>query len=1225
MPFQTPEPGAHLPGETEDKQLPPSPAEPEEQGWNQETDYNDVETLSHQSESQLDTKPDPFESASDTESLPGDLVEGIFSPPSSTSEDRVAHWECPDGAATTPPQEQHSTSIPELEPKEEQDLSLKFKEESYESGFRAFVAVTGEEKAEQVPGCVASLEQKSLLAESPRHTEGCLQDATGSYSLQPAKALTVQDIRGFSVISLQKSRSESSLSIPVVWPFLLWCCELGQSWPHFYNRARGPGLPLRNLRDSTAPLGAKAKKGSVLSPSVSPDLPCCQLCFDASWQLSLGTSCLLRTKLWHSAPGNIDDKGRASPGHYCPHRRTLTRAHSIAGFPLRYPDDPPGQNFVQFGIPLKERTKGKQDIRTLNPFRPAPIQVSHVLPDPQKRVPYLQDQYRPSSLSCRRASQDTSSEYLWLENQLGQDSRSCQISSCHTAESVSLGAEEVPVLTEYKSEQSPESRPEGPQVTGLAPDAADVSDKQKHLRDISVEAGNQTSNYTSKYILTEKRKPPTRAKFPHRSSNNCRSQVWKRDWIGCSRASNPSDAPETTQKSSTTDISKEAENVMVVDPHCMKSALQGFSEVTSATLSHCSCGYEECDQGLEGPATPSAGALLLDPKADTSSRGKCTLILIAVEQKGLQTTRRVSPVPETRCCEILEERPRSLSSAGVMPYESLIAGKPRTCGKEWELPIAHRLGGDDGALQQVNQAAELGAVLVPQAASGREKTCSPEPEGSLLSTKEFLEEKPCGVSQSNWISAEQEDAALVSSPGPQDPRGGCESMQGGKASEGGIAQASAHALALPQLRQHRCQASQEPGKCFRKSQPSTTQSWGEDGAPAPTTEGCPVYSAGLQKLHSVRVMTAAVSWQGASGPGRASKHHLPVSADPKVVLQGVGEGAAGLIQGGDAKTPGDLGSRKPSSESYKAKELKTPEKGLRARLAITHKTFANFFESKVLDKKNTDESSPRSLKGQKKSRLLQGSWPAFLKSKGVEGPKRPSLVSSVPEPEILNPLRPSPPGTNSHCEEQTEDKESYVVRNHWAPSSFPTPSSSSNLVSPDSRRKSEPTIQYSSPQESGRYLRSGIFSEKSWLMSPTSTHAQQAGISCTLPASSACYLSYGSQDMPCKPLSPKPQSPGHGAQQADFHYFGTGSAKSMVFLGSYSNVDSSLEATERPKTPKARTSLLLSLQTLDQDEPEESGKRGQHHCHLNTAPSLRNLPGSEVSYLQLPPTPSFLS
>uniref|UniRef100_A0A8D1N638 Rho guanine nucleotide exchange factor 4 n=1 Tax=Sus scrofa TaxID=9823 RepID=A0A8D1N638_PIG len=61
-------------------------------------------------------------------------------------------------------------------------------------------------------------------------------------------------------------------------------------------------------------------------------------------------------------------------------------------------------------------------------------------------------------------------------------------------------------------------------------------------------------------------------------------------------------------------------------------------------------------------------------------------------------------------------------------------------------------------------------------------------------------------------------------------------------------------------------------------------------------------------------------------------------------------------------------------------------------------------------------------------------------------------------------------------------------------------------------------------------------------------------------------------------------------------------------------MDSSSEAPGSPKTSKARTSLLLSLQALDQDEQkEERGKRGQHPCGLSTAPSpsLRDLLGNE--------------
>ena len=135
-------------------------------------------------------------------------------------------------------------------------------------------------------------------------------------------------------------------------------------------------------------------------------------------------------------------------------------------------------------------------------------------------------------------------------------------------------------------------------------------------------------------------------------------------------------------------------------------------------------------------------------------------------------------------------------------------------------------------------------------------------------------------------------------------------------------------------------------------------------------------------------------------------------------------------------------------------------------------------------------------------------------------------------------------------------------------------------------------------------------------MSPTSPGSQQAGISHTLPSSSTCCLAQGSQSVPSKPLSPKPQSLRPGAQGADFHYPEKGRAISVVSLGSYSHVDNSSEAPGNPKMSQAWISLLLSLQALDQGEQkEESGKRGQHPCGVSTAPSLKDLLGSEVSYL----------
>ncbi|XP_053766175.1 rho guanine nucleotide exchange factor 4 isoform X2 [Panthera pardus] len=1235
--FKPPEPDAHPPGEDkiEDKQFPTSPAEPEQQGWSQETDHDDFETLSHQSESQSDTKTDSFESASDTESLPGGFTGGTCLPLSGTSVDREGHWGCPDIPATRAPQEQHSTNVPELDSKEELDLSPGFKEESYETGFQTFAAVAGEEKTEHFQdSSVASLEQESFLAGSPHHTEGCSQGTTGSYSLQPAKA-TAQVLGGFSISSLQKSRSESCLDIPVVWPFLLWCCELGQSWPHIHSRARGPGLPFKGPEHSTGPVGARTKKGSTLGPEEYTDLLCFQPCSDAPCQLPLGTSCLLHAKLHHSAPENINDEDRTSTEHCCQHMRTLTRAHSIAVFPLRYPENPPGQNFVKFGTHLKEGTEAERDPRTRNPLHPVFTRLSPLLPASQRRAPYLQDQYKPSALSWKRAFQDTPCEHLWLENQLGQDSRSCPVSSCLTADSVSFSTEEVPVPTECKSEHSPENLQEEPQGTGPAPNDADVSDRQKHLQDISVEAGNQTSNYGSKYILSEKRKPPVRAKFPHHSSNSG-TQVWNRDWMGCCKVSDCSDTPETTLKSSATDTSKELEDVMVLDPQGTKSALLEFSETRAAPVSPCS-GGDECNQGLAGGAWPSPEGLKLGPKVETS-RGRCTLIIVAVEQKGLQATRRkTGPLPET-LSEFLEEKPGSPCGAGTTSWESPRAGKPQTCGSERELPEASRLLDDDGTFQKGAHDAGLAIVLVPEAASEerpRDKdTCSQEPAQARLSRGEAAEEKPPGARWIPGFGTHRAQAARPPAPGPEDAHGAqglhpeTGSLAGGTeaAQMGSEAPASACAHAPPppppQGQPRRpCKALQEPGKrrtvprvtSLRKGRSASDSPGVEPGAqgpgrlqptrPAPPGASAPTAgSSGLEELR-------------ADGRGPAAYWPLEVGAGAtlKTISRGAGGEAAGLRKGDHVATPEDLGSRTPSSERADAKRLKTPEKRLRARLALAHKTFANFFESKVLEKENTDECCPGALKGRKeKSRPRQSSWRAFLKNKDVEAPKRPAVVSLVPGPEILNLLRPSPPGTNSHCQEQAEDKESCVFGDHWPPPHAPTPLSSSNLVSPDNRRKSEPTIECTSPQESGRYLTSGIFPEKSWLMSPTSPCAQQTGISRTLPSSSACCLAYGSQGMPSKPMSPKPRNPRPGAHRADFHYPGRSSAVSMVSLGSYMDVDNSSEASERPRTPKAPASLLLSLQTLDQDDQkEESRKRGWHHHGLSTAPSLMDLPGTE--------------
>ncbi|KAL0626475.1 hypothetical protein AAY473_005534 [Plecturocebus cupreus] len=1167
----TPEPGAHLPGkgEIEDNQLPESPAEQVEQGWSQQTDRDDSETLSQQSESQSDTKTDPFESASDSESLSGDLPRGDFHPLRGTSVDIEAPWEYPDVSTTESPQEQHLTCVPGLRAKEELDLSPGLKEDSCKNGLRAFAAAAGEEQAGHFWDCVTSWERESLLPAAPQHTGSCLQRATDSSGPEPAQGVAVQDLRGLSGVSLQKSRSESHLGIPVVWPFLLWCCELGRSWPHIHNRARVPVLPSTGPLDSTAPLGTRTEKESTLGPTGDTELLWSQPHFDVPSQPPLRTSCLLHTKRHHSAPETIGDKKRAPPRHYCGHTRALVRAYSIAGLSLVCPEDPVGQNVVKSGTHVKEGRENERDPRTQNTLSPAPTQLSGLLHASQSGAPHLQGPCKPSGFPLQRASQDTPSASLLQENQLGQNSRSCLVASCLTSELVKLSAAEVPGPAECKSEQSPESRAQEPQGTQLTPRAADERETQKHLWGISVEAGNQTSNYTSKYVLSGESKPPSRAKFPRQPSSEG-TQVWSGDLMGCSEVSHSSDAPETTQKSSAIDTSEAAKEAVVLNPNYREQAWQGLSEFRATTVSHCGPGAEGAEQESGGPRGRQ-----LEPKAGSeASRGRGALIIVSVEQKGLQATRRnAGPLPETRPHNFPEERPGSPLRTGESPCESPTAGKTAG-GNECELPAARTQGAGEGALQPVARAAELGRVLVPRAAS-EETRGTEEPPG------EALREDP-------------------QSPGP----GECGARG---ALEGGAAAAPALQPFPPP--RGLLKAAQEPGKrqtfskvtSFRRSRPLAAESPG--GVPAPTAQGRGGRSSGPEGVPAESA-PAVARW------GAPPLHLRDAGAGPELAPQAAGDSKAGPAGAGHMGTAAGLGGRGPSSDSCNTKRLRTTEKKLRARLALAHKTFSNFFESKVLEKENTHERSPGSPKGEKeKGRLRQGSWRAFLKSKDAESPKKPALVSSLPGPEILSPAE-----TDGHCEERAEDKEGYVFSHHWAPPLAPTPLSSSSLVPPEHRRKSEPTIKCTAAQEGARYLPSGTFPEKSWLALPGNPRAQQAGIAHTLPSSSACCLAYESPGTPCRPTSPKPLSPRPSAQRADLHYPGRGSAISMVSLGSCSYVDSRSEDPERPKIPKARTSLLLSLQTLNQGEQRPGSREGGPRPRgLGAAPWLRSLPGSEVS------------
>ncbi|XP_053521450.1 rho guanine nucleotide exchange factor 4 isoform X2 [Artibeus jamaicensis] len=744
------------------------------------------------------------------------------------------------------------------------------------------------------------------------------------------------------------------------------------------------------------------------------------------------------------------------------------------------------------------------------------------------------------------------SEGPWPDNQLGQASRPCPLPPVPAAVSGSPGSQEVPPPAKRKSERSLESRPGEAPGAGPAPDSAG---KQKHLEAAAAEAGDQAGDDTSECVLTEKSKPPAGPRSP-RHPGDSRSRVCRIEGTRCSRGSGQADARKAAPKSRATHSSREVEDAVGLDPKCRDKALQGFSEITSTAASPCSCRYPGWVQGPEEAAPPLARALALEPRVDTPSRGRCGLIIIAVEHKGLQATRRgAGLLPETRSCEFLGERPRPRGGAGAAPWEPPGAGAPHTCGPEPQRPAGRTPGGEDET-----------PAHVARTVRGGEETCSQGSAGGVLSPEGPVEDKPPEKGRSSGTGADVGAAALVPSPLPEDARGGAWADPLGSGDpEGGNALTSSPRTCP--LRQ----ASQEPEPL-------------QPGAGAPGAEG---------DLGGCRERpTPVVGEPGAWGREPTPLHHVHVLGDTQIVPHGPGEGAA--------ETPRSPGSRGLSSGSRDAETPRTPEKSVWARLAVAHKTFASFFESKVADKQNADGSVPGSPQGPKgRSRRLQSSWRALLKSEAAGGPQQPSLVSPGPGPEILTPLPPAP-GTQGHCEERPEDEGRLAVGDHGAP-----PASPSSLVCAESRRKSEPTIPCASPPDGGQYLHAGVFDEKSWLMSPTSPGAQQPRVILTVPSASVCCLAYGNLGAPSKPLGPKPQ-------RADLRSPGRGSARSMVFLGSCSEADGSPGAPERPRTRQAGRSHLRSQQMLDrEDRKEESWDRGRRHGSLGTVCWPRDLPRRE--------------
>ncbi|KAM6063378.1 rho guanine nucleotide exchange factor 4 isoform 2-T2 [Chlamydotis macqueenii] len=335
------------------------------------------------------------------------------------------------------------------------------------------------------------------------------------------------------------------------------------------------------------------------------------------------------------------------------------------------------------------------------------------------------------------------------------------------------------------------------------------------------------------------------------------------------------------------------------------------------------------------------------------------------------------------------------------------------------------------------------------------------------------------------------------------------------------------------------------------------------------------------------------------------------------------EQVSGSSENNDSEPVEYSGIRKSISENECKRNKNSEGKKFKTRLALAHKSLSSLFESKSPEKENTEQSSRVSLKNEKeKAKFRQSAWKAFLKSKEADGLKRPVLASLSPTQESLNATRGHVMRTTS-VEQQDSSNEHTFFKTETANGSstdinfFDTSVEPVDVSSPAGmcRRRIQSHdlgIRYSQSSdcdEQQEALSNSLNTslEEYWMKSPFSPTDLQLSFSQSSPSCPQLSNSDG-KDIPCRPMSPKPQSPRSTSQHKTFRYPGRMCATSMISLGNSSAVDSNLEAPERPKTLKPRGSLLLSVHSLDNEyQRDDSGISSQSQISLNTASSVSDM------------------
>ncbi|XP_065495904.1 rho guanine nucleotide exchange factor 4 [Caloenas nicobarica] len=375
-----------------------------------------------------------------------------------------------------------------------------------------------------------------------------------------------------------------------------------------------------------------------------------------------------------------------------------------------------------------------------------------------------------------------------------------------------------------------------------------------------------------------------------------------------------------------------------------------------------------------------------------------------------------------------------------------------------------------------------------------------------------------------------------------------------------------------------------------------------------------------------------MSLRKASGSGRILMEDVDTnSTSPTLAAVKYAEQQISSPSENNDSEPVEYSGVRKSFPENEYKRNKTPDgKKFKTRLSLAHKSLSSLFESKSPEKENTEQSSRVSLKNEKeKAKFRQSAWKAFLKSKEADGLRRPVLASLSPTQESTSRghvMRTASverqDSSNGHTFFKTETGTvSSTDTNYFDTSVEPADVSSPAGVWRKRIQSHDLGIRYSQSSdcdEQQEALSNSLNTslEEYWMKSPFNPADLQSPFSQSSPSCPQLSNSDG-KDMPCRPMSPKPQSPRSMSQPKSFRYPGRICATSVISLGNSSAVESSLEAPERPKTLKPRGSLLLSVHSLDNEyQRDDSGISSQSQISLTTASSISDMLRDEESKQQ---------